>query len=81
MVVQILVIFPSVKNISKENKFIIDLQNFIKAKKDFFLLEPELTVRQTRNTVPVKDIVDTKYNIVKNYISNFWTELKKKESN
>ena len=37
--------------VAEKNKFIINLNNFVKANREIFLLEPEISARQTRNTV------------------------------
>ena len=63
---------------AEKNKFIINLRNFVETKKELFVLEPETCVRQTRNAVPVQDVVDNMFHIVENYISNFWNEMKER---
>ena len=68
---------PSIVEAEK-NKFIINLSNFVKTKREIFLLEPETSARQTRNTVPVQEVVDTMFQVVENYIDNFWTEVNKR---
>ena len=64
--------------VAEKNKFIINLNNFVKANREIFLLEPEISARQTRNTVSVQEVVDTMFQVVKNYIDNFWAEVNKR---
>ena len=62
----------------EENKFLIHLKKFINEKKELFLLEQDGSVRQTRNTVSVEEEIDTMFQVVEDFISKFWIQMKER---
>ena len=76
---------PDVLNLNKpervdfsKNIFMKDLHEYVNKNKELFSLEEDPSVRTTRRTagVPVKDTITKMHDIVEDYITSFWLEMR-----
>jgi hypothetical protein len=60
------------------NIFMKDLHKYVKGNKELFSLEEDPSVRTTRGTagVPVEDTITKMHDIVEDYITSFWLEMR-----
>ena len=63
---------------AEDNSFLIQLKKYVNDNITLLLLEQDGSVRQTRNTVSVSDEIENMFQVVDNYISKFWIEVKKR---
>ena len=68
---------PEIVN-ANENKFLIHLKKFVNDNMTILLLEEDGSVRQTRNTVSVSEEIDTMFQVVNNYVTKFWIEIRER---
>jgi len=76
---------PDILNLNKpepvdfsNNIFMKDLHKYVKGNKKLFSLEEDPSVRTTRGTagVPVEDTITKMHDIVEDYITSFWLEMR-----